>query len=378
MPISTEVTPLGVSGAIPTATATSRGSRSAARGRVLLFDCGEGTQLQLLRIGLLGSPLEAVFITHLHGDHVYGLPGLVSTLALMERQRPLAVVGPEGVGDVLRAMPGLSLDDLPYEVRLRELPHDLEHETVYDGGAFTVEARPLAHRCPCVGYRYQEAPRPGRFDPEAARAAGVTDGPAFAALARGETVRVGAREVTPAGIVGPERPGTAVAYCLDTAPCDGGRALASGVDLLVHDATFGDEDAHRAEETGHSTARQAAEVARAAGARGLLLTHFSGALPRSEPARGAGARGVPRDRRRRGARDGRSDARGVDETVGRLPPRQIPTRREEARPPEASGDPPGHEARLRYGPPANAAAAGTSIRPPTSSDTSSSYSFIWL
>ena len=279
MPISTAITPLGVSGAIPTRERHLSALALRREGRVLLFDCGEGTQLQLLRAGLLGARLEAVFITHLHGDHVYGLPGLVSTMALLERQRPLAIVGPEGVGDVLRAMPGLSLDDLPYEVNLRELPDDLEHETVYDGGAFTVEARPLAHRVPCVGYRYQEAPRRGRFDARAARAAGVPDGPLFAALARGETVRVDGREVTPEGIVGPERPGTSVAYCLDTAPCEGGRLLAAGADLLVHDSTFGDDDAHRAEETGHSTARQAAEVARAAGARRLLLTHFSARYP---------------------------------------------------------------------------------------------------
>lgn len=279
MPISTEVTPLGTSGAIPTPDRHLSATALRREGRVLLFDCGEGTQLRLLRAGLLGNKLEAIFITHLHGDHVYGLPGLISTLGFLERTAPLTLVGPEGIGDLLRAMPGLSLGDGPYPLHIAELHETIEHETVYETSAFRVEARPLAHRVPCVGYRYVEATRPGRFDAQAARKAGVTDGPDFETLARGGSVRIDGREVTAAGIVGPERKGTVVAYCLDTAPCDGGRALASGADLLIHDATFGDDEAERAVETGHSTARQAAEVAREAGARRLLLTHFSARYP---------------------------------------------------------------------------------------------------
>ena len=275
MPVSTQVTPLGVSGAIPTRDRHLSGLALRREGRTILFDCGEGTQLQLLRAGLLGSRLEAVFITHLHGDHVYGLPGLLSTLALMERETPLAVIGPEGVRQTVDGMPGLSISDLPYEVNLTELSPDTQHAVVYETEPFTVEARPLAHRVSCFGYRYTEATRPGRFDAEAASAAGVSPGPDFETLARGGSVTIGGREVTPEGIVGPERPGTVVAYCLDTAPCPGGRALASGADLLIHDATFGNGDEVRAAETGHSTARQAAAVARDEGARGLLLTHFS-------------------------------------------------------------------------------------------------------
>ncbi|MEM1054618.1 MAG: ribonuclease Z [Bacteroidota bacterium] len=275
MPIPTEVTPLGVGGAIPTRDRHLTAFALRREGRVLLFDCGEGTQLQLLRAGLLGAKLEAVFITHLHGDHFYGLPGLLSTLALLERAAPLTVVGPEGLTALLNAAPGAHPGHLPYPVHITEWSGTASHQTVYATDAFHVEARPLSHRIACMGYRYQEASRPGRFDVEAARAEGVQAGPDFEILANGGSVTVDGREVRSEGIVGPERPGTTIAYCLDTAPCDGAVALAQGADLLIHDATFADADADRAEATAHSTARQAAETARQAGARQLLLTHFS-------------------------------------------------------------------------------------------------------
>lgn len=279
MPIPTEITPLGVGGAVPTRDRHLSGLALRREGRVLLFDCGEGTQFQLLRAGLLGSRLEAVFITHLHGDHVFGLPGLLSTMGLLERSQPLTLIGPEGLGTYLSSVPGASPSDLPYPVRVQEWAADTVDATVYETDAFRVRALPLDHRVPCMGYRYEEASRPGRFNAGAARAAGVTPGPDFETLARGGRVRVDGHDVSPEGIVGPERRGAVVAYCLDTAPCDGARRLAHRADLLIHDATFGDDDADRAVTTHHSTARQAAEIAREAGARRLLLTHFSARYP---------------------------------------------------------------------------------------------------
>ena len=217
-----------------------------------------------------------MFITHLHGDHVYGLPGLLTTLALNERTAPLTVVGPPGLEAMLRAIPGLASGDPPYRIDVREWPDGLDHETVYQDDALTVEARPLDHRVPCAGYRLTERTRPGSIDGEAARAAGVTEGWQFEALKRGEAVALAdGAELAPDGLVGPPKPGAAFAYVLDTAPCDGGRALARGAGLVVHEATFTDAHADRAAETGHSTARQAAGVARDAGARRLLLTHIS-------------------------------------------------------------------------------------------------------
>ncbi len=271
----TDVIPLGTSGAVPAhgrhlaACALRRG------GRVFLFDCGEGTQYRLMHAGLRRSRIASVFITHLHGDHLYGLPGLLSTMALQDRTAPLTVVGPEGLRTAMQALPGLRDGALPFEVDYVEVGEGLEREVVFEDGGCTVEARPLKHRVFVMGFRYEEKVRPGRVDAARAEALGV-EPRQIGALVRGEAVTTAAgRIVRPEEVVGPERPGVAVAYCLDTAPCDGARALADGADLLVHDATFAEEHAGRAAETGHSTARQAAEVARDAGARRLLLTHFS-------------------------------------------------------------------------------------------------------
>ena len=271
-----DVIPLGVGSAIPTSDRHLAGTLVRREGRSVLFDCGEGSQLQLVRGGLTRGRLDAICITHLHGDHLYGLPGLVTTLALLERETPLVIVGPEGLADVMRAMPGLKNDWLPFDVEYVELAEDFEHQVVYQDDEVTVEARPIEHRVFCAGFRYQEKTRPGSLDGEAARAAGISEGWQFEALKRREPVTLDdGTVVEPDGLVGPERPGAAFAYVLDTVPCDGGRQLAEDADLLMHEATFTEEHAERAAEVGHSTARQAAEVARDAGAKRLLLTHFS-------------------------------------------------------------------------------------------------------
>ncbi|PAP78708.1 ribonuclease Z [Rubrivirga marina] len=271
-----DVIPLGVGSAIPTRTRHLAGALVRREGRNVLFDCGEGTQLQLVRGGLARGPLDAICITHLHGDHLYGLPGLVTTLALLERTDPLTIVGPTGLRDVMSAMPGLKNDWLPFDVTYRELSEDFEHEVVFEDDAVTIEARPIEHRVFCAGFRYQEKTRPGSVDGEAARAAGITEGWQFEALKRREAVTLAdGTVVEPDGLVGPPRPGGAFAYVLDTTPCENGRLLAEGVDLVLHEATFTEEHGARAADVGHSTARQAAEVARDAGAKKLLLTHFS-------------------------------------------------------------------------------------------------------
>ena len=271
-----EVIPLGVGSAIPTRTRHLAGTLVRREGRSVLFDCGEGTQLQLVRGGLTRGRLDAVCVTHLHGDHLYGLPGLVTTLALLERTDPLTIAGPAGLEAILAAMPGLQSDWLPFDVRYVALEEGFEHAVVYEDDDVTVEARPLDHRVFCAGFRYQEKTRPGSIDGAAARAAGVTEGWQFEALKRHETVALeDGSELGPEGLVGPPRPGGAFAYVLDTRPCEGGRRLADGADLVVHEATFTEDHADRAAEVGHSTARQAAEVARDAGASRLLLTHFS-------------------------------------------------------------------------------------------------------
>ena len=279
-----DVTPLGVGAAIPTRDRHLSATLVRREGRSVLFDCGEGTQLQLVRGELTRGPLDAVCITHLHGDHLFGLPGLISTLALLDRPHPLTIVGPKGVTDVLRAIPNVDPGRLPFDLTTVELVEGDDGRVVFEDEHVTVEARPLDHRVPCWGYRLSERARPGALDADAARAAGVPDGEAMGALKRGEPVTLGdGRRVTPDGLVGPEQPGEVFAYVLDTAPCDGARALAHAADLVLHEATYGDEYAERAAEVGHSTARQAAETARDAGARRLLLTHFSARHPDPAP-----------------------------------------------------------------------------------------------
>lgn len=246
------------------------------KGRILLFDCGEGTQMRLIEAGLRPTRIDAVFITHLHGDHFFGLMGLVSSLSLLDRQDPMTIVGPTGLAAVFEMMPGIEPQWLPFELEFVELPDTLEKEVVYQTDEFWVEARPIEHRTFTAGYRFEERPNPGHLDVEKARALGVTDYMHYRALKRGEAVTLpDGRTVQPDEVVGPEQKGRSFAYVTDTRPCETGSILARGADLVYHDATFTDEHAERAVETAHSTVREAAEVARKARASRLLIGHFS-------------------------------------------------------------------------------------------------------
>lgn len=279
-----EVIPLGVGSAIPTKTRHLAGTIVRREGRMVLFDCGEGTQLQILRGDLARGRLDAICITHLHGDHIYGLPGLLTTLSLLERTDPLTIVGPEGLQAMLEAMPGLTPGGGPFQTRFVELAEGFIHQTVFEDPHVTIEARPIEHRTFCAGYRYQEKTRPGSLDGEGARAAGIAEGWQFEALKRRQPVALAdGTVVEPDGLVGPPRPGGAFAYVLDTMPCEAGRQLAEGADLVLHEATFTEDLADRASQVGHSTARQAATVARDAQAKRLLLTHFSARYAEAAP-----------------------------------------------------------------------------------------------
>ena len=270
------VIPIGIGGALPVA---GRGFPSFALkrpGGILLFDCGEGTQMRLQETGLRLSQVKVVFVTHLHGDHFYGLPGLLSTSGLQGRSAPLSIVGPVGTGAILDAVPGTRRNDLTFDLEVIELAGASCGDFTYRGDGFVVTAHELDHGVATFGYRYEEEASPGALDADKARRLGVTDHAQFRALKLGESVEgASGRPVHSADVVGPARPGGVFAYVTDTRPCDGGRALSRDADILFHDSTFSDEQADRASETGHSTAREAAEVARAAGARRLLLAHFS-------------------------------------------------------------------------------------------------------
>lgn len=240
-------------------------------GDLFLFDCGEGTQRQMMKFGV-GFSVREIFVTHLHADHYLGLPGLLRTMNLQGRQEEIVIWGAEGTEGALRSAVELGGDRLQFPVVVRALPAG--EAARYDG--FSIRAFSVEHIPSSIGLSLVEDPRLGRFDVERARRLGVPDGPAFGRLHRGEDVELeDGTVVRAAGLVGEPRPGRTVVYSGDTRPCESTVEAASGADILIHEATFSEEEAQRARETRHSTAREAATVAVQAGVATLVLTHFS-------------------------------------------------------------------------------------------------------
>ena len=256
---------VGTAGSAPSARRGLPATLVRRGGDRLLFDCGEGTQRQLVRsTGLV--ELEEVFITHFHADHVLGLPGMLKTFGLRQRERPLTVYGPRGLRGLFRTLQPI-VGRLPFEVGLVEL----EPNDELDRDGYRIAAYATDHGVAAVGYALVEDARPGVFDPDRAKQLGVTPGPDFGRLQEGETVN----GVTPDQVMGEPRRGRRIVLAGDTAPCEMTRLVAFEADLLIHEATFLDDEADRAAETRHSTARQAAELAAAADVSMLALTHIS-------------------------------------------------------------------------------------------------------
>ncbi len=264
------ITFLGTAAARPTVGRNVSAIAVQREGESYLFDCGEGTQRQMMRYGT-GFSLDRIFFTHLHADHFLGIVGLLRTMALQGRTRPIHLFGPPGSGSILRQAVNLGVERVRFEVSIRELrPGDRVRREEHDIVPFAVE-----HGTSAVGYVLREHDRPGRFDVERAKALGVPEGPLFGRLHRGEAVEVEGRTVRPDEVVGPSRPGRSVVYTGDTRPTDSTVEAAAAAALLVHEATFGREEAGRARQTFHTTARAAAEVAGKAGVQRLALTHVS-------------------------------------------------------------------------------------------------------
>ncbi len=261
---------LGTSAAQPTASRNLSGLAVRRQGELLLFDCGEGTQRQMIRYGT-GFDVAAIFFTHFHADHYLGAIGFLRTLSMLGRAEPLHVYGPPPAKRFLPAMLFGGLDRLTFPVEIHELAPG---EAVRRDGA---EVRPFAtvHRGPSFGYVLAEDERPGRFHPERAAALGLPEGPLWGALQHGRQVEVSGRVVRPEEVVEPPRRGRLLAITGDTRPAPATVRAVAGADVLVHEATFGDEEAARAAETAHSTAREAARVAHEAGVARLFLTHLS-------------------------------------------------------------------------------------------------------
>lgn len=237
-----------------------------------MFDCGEGTQRQMMRYGV-SFALSDIFFTHFHGDHVIGVIGLFRTLALQGRQEGMRLWGPRGAKRVLRGVTHFGVDRIGFPVEITELePGQAIGRAGYSIVPFAAEHRGTL----ALGYSIVEEERRGRFNPELARELGVPEGPLWGQLHRGLAVTLDdGRVIDPSLLVGPRRPGRKVVLSGDTRPSEVTVEMARGADVLVHEATFGEEEAGRAAETGHSTAREAAGVARRAGVRRLVLTHFS-------------------------------------------------------------------------------------------------------
>jgi ribonuclease Z len=262
---------LGTSAGLPSRTRNVAAVTVVMDGRVLLFDCGEGTQQQLLRSSVRVSAIDSIFLTHLHGDHCYGMPGLLASMSLNGREAPLTVYGAPGTRDYIEGVIRTTKLTLHYPVSIV----DVQAGEVARGAGYSVVGAELDHSRTCFGFAIVEDDRPGIFDVERARKMGVPDGPLFGRLQRGEDVEVGANLIRSTEVLGPARRGRRVVYCTDTRPCDAAVELARDADLLIHEATYAQDMAAEARERAHSTAAEAAEVARRAGVRQLVLTHIS-------------------------------------------------------------------------------------------------------
>ncbi len=263
---------LGSGGAFPTARRMLPAVALLREGEMFIFDCGEGTQLQLGKSRLGWARLKAILISHLHGDHVLGLPGLLMTMSMGDRSEPLLIYGPPGLRDFVELTRKSLRFALTYPLEIREI----EGGEVLRQPEYVIEAIPARHRVFTLAYRLVEFPRPGRFHLEKARELKIPSGPLYKKLQSGEEITLPTgRVVKPEEVLGPPRPGRKVVYLIDTRPFPEEVEFARGADLLIHDGMFDDELEEEAGRRGHSTTRQAAEMARKAHVKKLILVHVS-------------------------------------------------------------------------------------------------------
>ncbi|WP_394344746.1 ribonuclease Z [Salinigranum halophilum] len=266
------VTFLGTSGAVPTTERAPSAVFCNREGERYLFDCGEGTQRQMMRFGT-GFSVSHLFVTHLHGDHVLGIPGLVQTWDFNDREEPLAIHAPPGSRKHVESLLHAGGHQPGFPIRVNEVSPG---NVALDGEDFEVRAFRTEHRTRSVGWALVEDDRRGRFDRERAEELGVPVGPKFGRLHDGEAVELDdGRVVEPEQVVGEPRPGRKLVYTGDTRPVNSTAEVAQDADLLIHEATFASDEAARARSTGHTTGREAGELAQQVGVRRLALTHIS-------------------------------------------------------------------------------------------------------
>lgn len=261
---------LGTAGSWPTKERSASAIALDTERELVLFDCGEGTQRQFFQSSASFMRVRRIFVTHYHGDHFLGLPGLIQSMCLNNREAPLDVYGPPDTREMIDRVLAMGYFTLRFPIEV----HALQPGESVEVAGYTVRTAPAIHPVPTLAYRLDEGPKRGRFDGELARSLGIR-GPDFARLEAGEPVRVGPRVIHPADVMGPERPGRSVVYSGDTAPSEAVAKLAEGATVLIHEATTAADLESEANRWGHSSARQAATLARAAGVESLFLTHFS-------------------------------------------------------------------------------------------------------
>lgn len=274
-----QITFLGTSSGVPTRSrnVSSIALRLSQRAEVWLFDCGEGTQHQILRSDVRISQITRIFVTHMHGDHIYGLMGLLASCGLAGNPSRIDIYGPPKLEDYLKACGRYSQTHFSYPVKV----HTVQPGVVFEDDEYTVSCAPLTHRVPAFGYRVMEKDKPGRFDVERAQALGIPSGPLYGKLKRGEAVTLpDGRMIHGNDLLGEPQIGRKFVYCTDTIYCDSAVELAHQADVLVHEATFAHQDAELAYQRLHSTSTMAAQVALGAGVQQLIMTHFS---PRYAP-----------------------------------------------------------------------------------------------
>jgi ribonuclease Z len=264
---------LGTAGSVPTPKRSLPAILIQRKGEQIMFDCGEGVQRQMMKAKIGFHKKTKIFISHMHGDHVLGLPGLLQTMALLDRERKLEIYGPSGINRFIEAIKETVQFVLTFPVEIHEIE---EAGVVCEEEEYAVETVWANHVIPSLAYALVEKPRPGKFYPEKAEALGVPEGPLWSKLQHKHKVNLpDGRVIKPEQVVGPPRPGRKIVYTGDTRPFKGFAKFASGADLLVHDATLDDELAEKAEEDGHSTPSQAAENAKKGKVKQLILTHIS-------------------------------------------------------------------------------------------------------
>ncbi len=279
-----QVTFLGTSSGVPTLNrnVSAMVLKPPQSSDLWLFDCGEGTQHQFIRSNLKISQIKKIFITHMHGDHIYGLPGLLASIGLSGRSSGIELYGPAPLKNYIDACLYNSSSRLAYSLKFHQVENAARNqENLFEDSDLEVKTAPLKHRIPSFAYRVNQKPRPGRFNIERAKSNKIPPGPAYGALQRGEKVSLAdGRIFSGKEFCGPPRPGTSIVYCTDTVYTESAIDISREADLLIHESTYSYKETEMAYERGHSTATMAAQVASKANVNQLILTHLS---PRYTP-----------------------------------------------------------------------------------------------